>query len=377
MKMKITLIGTLPPIVGISDTCYEQVNSISKHVDINFIDFKSLYPRLLFPGKITDQSFTIKANENVNIERLISWYNPLSWIKAGLKPKTDVIHFHWWTFYLFPIFFTIILILKIRGKKIICETHNILGHETSLIDVFLTKIIFKLPDCFMVHTEDSKKKLMEWFDIKKEISIIPLGLPAFYLNKKISKTQAREYLNLKSKDRVLLFFGNIREYKGLKSLIKAFSIVTKQANDVKLIIAGHPWVDWQEYQNLINELKLEKHIQKYLKFVPTSEVKYFFSACDLVILPYKSFDAQSGPGRISLLFHKPLIVTNVGGLPDLVDNKDCIIEPDDYENMAKSIIKVLKDKKTLDKLSKHSEELYKKFSWSDIAKQTVKIYKKY
>jgi glycosyltransferase involved in cell wall biosynthesis len=377
MKTKITLIGTLPPNVGISDTCYEQVNSISKYADMNFIDFKSLYPRSLFPGKIKDQSFTLKTSKNVNIERLISWYNPLSWIKAGLKPKTDSVHFHWWTFYLFPIFFTIILILKIRGKKIICETHNILGHETNIIDKILTKIIFKLPDHFIVHTKDSKKKLIEWFDIKKEISIITLGLPTFYLNKKISKTQARKYLKLKPKDRVLLFFGNIREYKGLKSLIKAFSIVKKKAKNVKLLIAGHPWTDQQEYQNLINELKLEKHIISYLEFIPTSEVKYFFSACDLVILPYTSFDAQSGPGRISLLFHKPLIVTNVGGLPDLVNDKDCIIEPDDYENMAKSIIKVLKDKKTLDKLSKNSRELYKKFSWSDIAEQTVKIYKKY
>lgn len=376
--MKITMIGTLPPIKGISDTCIKQIETLSKYIEVDFIGFKSLYPESLYPSgtKEKNGSFKLKMNKNIKVDNIISWRNPFSWSKAGMKPKGKTVHFHWWTYFLFPVFFSVILISKLRGKKIICEVHNILGHETNTVDKLFTKSIFMLPNHFIVHSKENKKKLKDIFNIKNNISIIPLGVPDFYLSEKISELKAREYLGLKKTDKVILSFGNIRKYKGIDVLIEAFYYVKKEIPNAKLVIAGKPWIDWKPYSDLIEKYDLEKELITSLDFIPTSKVKYFFTASDLVVLPYKKFDAQSGPGRIALLFKKPLVVSQVGALPQLVKDKRCIARSNSPKELGKCIIRILKNEKILKKLSKDSEELAEKYDWDKIAKRTVKLYEK-
>ena len=135
--MKVTILGTLPPITGISHYCLEQVNALSKFEDIQFINFKSIYPKLFYKWTIHEDlnPYDLPIRKNVKIFPVIKWYDPFSWIQAGLLIDGDIFHFHLWTFYLFPIIFTVTFIAKIRRKKIVCTVHNVSSHESNLFDV--------------------------------------------------------------------------------------------------------------------------------------------------------------------------------------------------------------------------------------------------
>jgi len=377
--MKITLIGTLPPIKGISEYCIEQVNSLSKKMKIDFINFKSIYPEFLYPGGSTKEKneiFQINENKNLKISNLLSWYNPFSWVWAGLTTKGEIVHFHWWTFYLFPVFFIIIILSKLRGKKIICTAHNVLSHETSKIDEILTNLMFKLSHRIIVHSKTNKNQLKEVFKIKDEkISVIPYGVLNFYKKEEITKEQACEKLGLENQDKIILYFGNIRKYKGVDVLIKSFAKTKKEVSNAKLIIAGKNWIDWQPFQRLINGHNLNKDIILHLDYISALEIPYYFSACDLVVLPYLFFESQSGPGNIALAFRKAMVVSNVGGLPDLVKDKNVIVQSNNEDELAQAIIKILKDENFRTRLENDSKELAQKYSWDKIAEKTIELYK--
>ena len=296
---------------------------------------------------------------------------------AGLSAQGKIVHFQWWTTFLSPIFFVILLFLKLRRKKIIFTVHNVLGHETNIIDRILNKIIFMFPDAFILHSDSNIKQMKDILHISpKRMFRIPHGIYEFYKNEEVSKEEARKKLNIKKNIPVVFSFGNIREYKGVDVLIKSFAIVKKKIPDALLLIAGKSWISWKPNQRLIKEYKLEKNVRTFLEYVPMSYVKYYFEACDLVALPYKEFDAQSGPGNIALAFHKPLVVTNVGGLPDLLKNKEFVAEKNNIKQIAEKIIKILKDKKLAKQLSNDSKEMCKEYQWSDIAKKTAELYKR-
>jgi len=373
------MIGTLPPIKGMSDYCIELSQAVSKHVEIDFISFKKLYPEFLYPGgtKDTDKNFKLNENTNIKIRSFITYYNPFTWAWAGLSAKGKIVHFQWWTTFLSPIFFVILLFLKFRRKKIIFTVHNVLGHETNFIDMLVTKIIFLFPDFFILHSTNNIDKMEEIFHISRDKMVrIPHGIYEFYKNKEVTKEESRKKLNIKQDIPVVLSFGNIREYKGVDILIQAFAIVRNELPDALLIIAGKSWIDWKPNQKLIEKHNLQKNIRTFLEYVPMSDVKHYFEASDLVALPYKHFESQSGPGNIALAFHKPLVVTNVGALPDLVKNKECVLEVNDIKGMAKQMIEILKDQNLAKELSQDSKVLCKDFSWDGIAKKTIKLYAK-
>jgi len=379
MVKKITLIGTLPPIKGISDTCLNQVKYLTKDVFVDFIGFKSIYPEFLYPGstKENSKSFQIESLSDLNIRNILTWYNPFSWIWAGISAKGKIVHFHWWTFVLFPVFFVILLVAKIRRKILVCEAHNILGHESNSIDKFLNKIIFKLSDYFIVHSEQNKQQLKKFFNVdNKKINVIPLGALDFFADDVVSKFQARKVLKIPVNSKIVLCFGNIRRYKGIDILIKAFSGVKKQIPETKLLIAGKNWIDWQFFQRLIEESNLKDSVITNLDFIPTSKVKYYFMASDLVVLPYLKFEAQSGPGRIALAFGKALVVTKVGGLSDLVKEDSVVVESGNVNQLTQAIINVLKDDNFRKKLENDSKELAQKYSWDTIAKKTIILYRR-
>lgn len=379
IKIKVSMIGTLPPIKGMSDYCIELTQALSRYVEIDFISFKKLYPEFLYPGgtKDNDKNFKLKKNKNIKIRSFITYYNPFTWAWAGLSAKGDIVHFQWWTTFLSPIFFVILLFLKLRRKKIIFTVHNVLGHETNIIDRILNKMIFMFPDVFILHSNNNIRQMEDIFHISpKRMFRIPHGIYEFYKDKKVSKDEARKKLNIKKNIPVVFSFGNIREYKGVDVLIKSFAIVNKEVPDALLLIAGKSWISWKPNQRLIKEYKLEKNVRTFLDYVPMSYVKYYFEACDLVALSYKEFDAQSGPGNIALAFHKPLVVTNVGGLPDLLKNKEFVAEKNNIKQIAEKIIKILKDKRLAKQLSNDSKEMCKEYQWDDIGKKTAELYKR-
>ena len=178
--------------------------------------------------------------------------------------------------------------------------------------------MYKVADILLVHTENNKETLIKQFKINKnKIHLMPYGPLNFFKTKSISQSEAKKHLGLKDKNKVILFFGTIRKYKGLDILIKAFAEVTKTVPEARLVIAGKNWIDWDPYQDLITKLNLHGKVISHIKYIPSEEVQYYFTAVDVVVLPYTHFDAQSGVGNIAVAFNKPIIGSTVGGIKDL------------------------------------------------------------
>ena len=316
----VSLFGTLPPIKGISEYCIEQANCLSRKLKVEFNSFSSIYPELLYPGGTKEYSkvFSIKENKNLKIKRILSWYNPFSWIYVGLTNQGDIVHINWWIYILFPVFFTIAILSKFRGKKIILTLHNVIAHESNFLDQLFSSIMYRIADILLVHTESNKETLTRKFKINKnKIDLIPYGPLNFFKTKNISQSEAKKYLGLKDKNKIILFFGTIRKYKGLDILIRAFAKVLKNIPNARLLIAGKNWIDWSPYQDLIVKLNLHDKIISHIKYIPSEEIQYYFTASDVVALPYTHFDAQSGVGNIAVAFNKPIIASSVGGIKDL------------------------------------------------------------
>jgi len=380
--MKITLIGTLPPIKALSPYCYYLANALSKKTNLEFINFKSIQPHFMYSGGPKEKkSYSFNNFEKSDV---LSWYNPFSWIKAGIKAKGDIVHIQHWQIYASLMYCFIIPIIKIRRKKIIISIHNITPHTTDFPTVFLdkifNKIIYRYANHFIVHNKRNKEKLLKLYKIdEKNISIIPHGSILPYIKiKNISKEKARNNLNIPKDKKIILFFGYMWGYKGLDVLLKSLKTISKNNSNIVLLLAGQPLKDWKKYEKLIKENKLDNLIIRDLKYIPDSETEYYFTSSDLVVLPYKKspFDTHGGVGALAISFKKPMIVTDVGGLPEYVKDQKVIVQPGNADELAKKIISVLKDKKLLEKLSKDSEDLSKELSWVKIVDKTIEVYKK-
>ncbi|WP_410508129.1 glycosyltransferase family 4 protein [Methanosarcina hadiensis] len=375
----VTLIGSLPPIKGISPYCYELMMALSKYIYVEFIGFEKMYPDFLYPGGKSKEEGIMpdfsKIN-NVSIRNFLVYYNPLTWIWAGLSIKNKVVHVQWWSHVLAPIYFVILSICKIRRKKIIITVHNVTPHEKNGFNQFLNRSILFFGDHFIVHSLKNVKQLSETYYVPKEkTSLVPIGSSISYNTQIVSQKEAREKLKLPLEKKIILFFGHIREYKGLDILLEAFATVTNEMNDVLLLIAGTPWEKWEKYEEIIQKYNLNENIKLFLQFIPSDDVKYFYHASDVVVLPYKDFTSQSAVGSVTLSFGKPLIVSNVGGLSDFVKDKNFAVEPNNSNLLAAKIIAVLADDSLIDKLSRDSRDLSEEYSWDRISEATVEQYR--
>lgn len=379
-KFAATLIGPLPPERGVNIYCKNLLISVSNEVLVEFIGFKVLYPNFLYPGRKNDEKgerYIVPDIKNAKIRNILTSYNPISWFWAGLTAKGKVIHAQWWTPILAPIYFVTLSICKLRNKKIIITVHNVLPHNNinSQVSKLLSKMVFIWGDEFIVHSSRNVEELHAIYGISKEkINKIPHGISRIK-NNKIEKKVSREKIGLPISKKVILCFGGIREYKGIDVVLKALSIITKKTDNVLLVIAGHPWVDWSKYDEIIQKNNLNNYVKLFLRFIPSNEMDYFFYASDLIVLPYRDFMSQSGAGSDALSYEIPLIVSDVGGLPELVKDKSCIVEPNNPEDLADKIWTVINDEKRLVKLSGESRELADEYSWNTVAKKTVNLYR--
>ncbi len=378
MVKRITLVGTLPPIKGVSDYCIQQTEELAKTMDVEFYNFKSIYPEFLYPGKTKEKDpvFSVPKSPRLKVYETLAWYNPLSWIGAGVGAKGEIVQFHWWTFFLFPVFFTIANIAKLRGKKVVCTVHNVVGHESGFWDRFFCGLIFSIPDCLIVHTRANKKQLQEIFGVKENrIAVIAHGIYTFYRDAEVSQKDSRKKIGIPLNAKTLLFFGNIRPYKGVEDLIDAFKLAKPNVPDLFLVVAGKPWN--AEYQKEIeSRLAGTTACKLFFDYVPSSDIKYYFFGCDAMVLPYKHFEAQSGPGNIALAFEKPLLVANTGGLPELVRNPGCVFESGDVPALAKKIEWVFGSATVLQQLQADAQKQSQEFSWPVLVEKTILLYKK-
>jgi len=362
------MLSTLPPTKGLSPYTLGLVKELAKKSEIDFYGFKSIYPEFLYPGGTKTDEKEPKL-KNLNIKNNLTWYNPFSWIKTGFKINTKILHAQWWSWFLAPIYLTILPIAKLRNKKIIITIHNVKPHEKSFIKNFLNKSVINLADEYIVHSEDNKRLFLQETKTNKKINVIPHGIIGIKKGKE-SKSRLRKKYGFSDKDKVLLFFGNIRDYKGLDILLGSLNKIKPQ--NIKLIIAGKPWESFDKYNNLIKTYNLTNKTKLFLEFNSNKRVAELFKLSDLAVFPYKEFEASSGAGAVALNFEKPIVVTEVGGLPEIVKDKNVIAKPNDVKDLTQKIKYALRN---LKKLEKETKEKAKEFSWNNIVTKTLGVYK--
>jgi glycosyltransferase involved in cell wall biosynthesis len=374
----IAILGSLPPLRALSSYCLELSLSVADICNVNFISFRRIYPSFLYPGGTLkgDDTFPKIDHQNLNVRRRLTWYNPFTWIKEGLFTPGDLLHAQWWSPPLALIYFIVSFCFKLRRKPVIFTIHNIFQHEKMPIYNMVSRILFRLGDHFIVHSSLNEKQLIKYYNIPGDrISKIPHGPLDFHVRGDTNRQMIRDEIGFKRQDKVILLFGAIRPYKGIDTALKAFSGVVKQVPEARLLIAGKLWERWDRYEEIISDLNISDYIKKHLGYIPSNEVGKFFLAADLVVLPYHHFDSQSGVGATALAFHKPMIVTETGGLPELVADQFYVVSPKDPEALAEKIIFCLKNSSSLARMSEEAEKIADRISWHTIALKTLSVYR--
>lgn len=368
----ITLIGPVYPYKGgISHYTGLMYRNLSKNYNVKMLSFKLQYPKILFKKEQKDYSNdTFKIPET---NYLINTANPFNWINVARKIKRthpDLVIFQWWHPYFAPCYWTL---CKLLGKsKVMFLCHNVFPHERFPLDRFLTKLVLKQGDYFITQSGMDTEDLLS---IKADADYIQAVHPTYNAFKfeDMSKAKAREILGLSKGEKVLLFFGFVREYKGLKHLLRALPLLRERMPDVKLLVVGDFGNDKAEYMELINQLKVQEMLEIHDGYIPDREVEKYFAASDLVVLPYESA-TQSGIVQIAYGFEKPVVVTNVGGLPDVVENEKTgyVVNPQDPESLANAIEKYFIEKRET-KFKEHIQKEAYKYSWDRMVEHIEKF----
>ncbi len=356
---------------GIANFAEMLYKTLSAKGNIKIINFKRQYPSILFPGKTQYEENDKKGD--IRSERMLDSINPLNWIKVGKKIKAEnpsYLIINYWLPFFAPAFGVISSIAKKNGNtKVVAICHNVLPHEKRPGDKVLTKYFFKHVDYFVTMSDAVQRDLLEI----KPSAVNKLLFHPVYSNfgEPVSKEKALKRLNLEEK-KTLLFFGFIRAYKGLDVLLKAVSLL-KDKMDFKLIVAGEFYANKQEYLKIIKEQELENYIDLHSDFISSSDVKYYFSAADVVVLPYKSA-TQSGIVQVANNFYKPVIATNVGGLGEIIKDgyNGYIVEPDNPEALAKAIERFFNeaDAKVM---SENVKKELDKYSWNRFVEELIEL----
>ena len=320
--MRIVIIGSAYPLRGGLASYNERLANeyINQGNEVIIYTFSLQYPKIFFPGKT--QYSNEKPPKNLNIKVKVNSVNPLNWLKIGReikKLKPDLIIVKYWIPFMSPCLGTISRIAKKNKKtKVISILDNIIPHEKRIGDTQLSNYFVKSVDGFVAMSQSVLDDLQK-FDIKKPQSFCPHPLFDNF-GESISKPAAKKILKIDEKTNYLLFFGFIRDYKGLDLLLEAFTDDRLKKLPLKLIIAGEFYSDSEPYYEIIKQNNLEDRVIMHTDFIEDSKVVNYFCAADIVVQPYKTA-TQSGVTQIAYHFNKPMIVTDVGGLSEIIPDK--------------------------------------------------------
>ena len=329
--------------------------------DCTIVSFSLQYPSFLFPGKT--QFSTEPAPKDLKILSLINSVNPLNWLKVGRylkKQKPDFIVVRFWIPFMGPALGTILRqVRKNKHTKIVCIADNVLPHEKRPGDKAFIRYFLQSCHAFITMSEKVLNDLRLFEKSKPARQVLhPLydnfGAP-------MSKAAARQQLGLPEEEKIVLFFGFIRKYKGLDLLLQAMADPRIKEAGIKLVVAGEFYEDEKPYLQLIEEGKLFQSVLLHTHFIPDSEVKYYLCAADAVIQPYRAA-TQSGVTPLAYYFEKPMVVTNVGGLPSLVPHQKAglVCEPQP-EAIATAILQLYEF--GIDNFIPHLRAEKQKYAW--------------
>lgn len=362
--MQICVIGPAYPLRGgIAHYNTQLALELAARHEVTLISYSRQYPALLFPGQT--QFDPAPEGPPLQIEPLIDSINPKSWFQAarriaGLSPSILVIH--WWNPFFGPCLGAIARLVKRRSRvTTIFICHNIIPHESFPGMRALTRFAINAGDRFLLHSEADRDALRRL--LPEPGTLVLPQPPGRGFGNHLSQEEARARLGLDG--HVLLFFGLIRHYKGLPSLIEALPRVLRRL-DCTLLVVGEFYEGKQRCLELIESLGLASKIRLADRFVPDDEVSQYFCAADLVVLPYESA-TQSGVVPIAYAFGRPVVATRVGGLPEAVIEGETgyLVDPGDPEGLANAILRFFAEDKAL-VFTETIRRLHSSRSWGDL-----------
>lgn len=373
--MKIISIGPAHPYRGGLASFNDRLTAqfVNEGHDIEIFTFSLQYPELFFPGKT--QYTDGPQPEEIKITRNINSVNPSNWVSTGLKIKKlnpDILLIRFWLPFMGPCFGTIARIAKSnKHTRVICIFDNVVPHENRTGDQILTRYFTGCIDGAIVMSKTVKDDLLK-FRENIPVKLSPHPLFDNY-GDIVERNTAVTKLKLNVSDSFLLFFGFIRGYKGLDLLIEAFSDKRLRNRNLKLIVAGEFYEDDKPYKSLVKAANLDNDVIFFDHFIKDSEVPLFFSAADLVVQPYKSA-TQSGVTQIAYYFEKPMLVTDVGGLKEIVPDGKCgyVVKPE-APAISEAIIDFFdNNKKEFFTEGVRQEKV--KFSWEKMTAAILEVY---
>jgi glycosyltransferase involved in cell wall biosynthesis len=373
---KIVILGSAHPLRGglaaFNERLAKQFQDEQNEVIV--YTFSLQYPSFLFPG--TSQYTDEAAPKDLNIKIKVNSINPFNWIKVGLEianQKPDILIVKFWLPFMGPCFGTILRLVK-RNKttKVISILDNVIPHEHRIGDKQFTQYFLKPVDGFIAMSASVKKDLHSFLPQAK-CDFIPHPIYDNF-GEIISKQAARAKLNIADDEKIILFFGFIRKYKGLDWILEAMKNEDLKKQNIKLLVAGEFYEDRKYYDEIIERNQLQSQLYLHTDFIPNDEVKNYFCAADCVVQPYKTA-TQSGISQMAYHFNKPMIVTNVGGLPEIVPNEKVgYVVEQNPEAIAQAILKFYQLNKENEMVENVKVEK-KKYGWNTITNSIYNLIK--
>lgn len=371
--MKVLIVGPAYPLRGGLATYDERLarEFIALGHTCDILSFSLQYPKILFPGKT--QYSTDPAPEGLRILSAINSINPFNWISIGNQIKNagyDLVVFRYWMSFMAPAFGTIARRIKQnKHTRVLAICDNLMPHEKRFFDKLFTGYFVNACDGFLTMSQSVKSQLEQW-PVSKPVIYNPHPMYDMF-GPTMPVDEARKAIGLKD-EKVLLFFGFIRPYKGLHLLLDAMAEKRVKAMNIKLVIAGEFYEDAQPYFDQIKQLGLEERVKLVNDFIPNSSVSAYFCAADAVIQTYLGA-TQSGVTQIAYFYNKPMIITNVGGLAELVPHEKVgLIVNVDKDSIADAVVRFYRENLGPGMLP-HILHEKKRFTWDAIVQALISL----
>lgn len=373
-RMKIIILGPAHPFRSGGITSFNERLARAFQAEGHSCEIWSFtlqYPSFLFPGK--SQYSNEPPPQGITIIPKVNSINPFNWLKVGnelKKASPDVVVVRFWLPLMAPALGTILRkVKKNKHTKIIAITDNVIPHEKRPGDKPFTKYFLKSCDAFIAMSEKVLADLRKFEKVKPAILVMHPLYDNF--GQPVSKSEARAWLKIDESEKVLLFFGFIRRYKGLDLLLEAMADERIRKQNIKLLVAGEFYDEEKNYLEKIAQLGLQHNVILRTGFIPDPTVKYYLCGADVVVQPYRNA-TQSGVTPLAYHFERPMIVTNVGGLSALVpDGKSGLVCEPEPASIANAIVKFYELGEEYFIPHLRTEKL--KYSWDKLVNSILKL----
>jgi glycosyltransferase involved in cell wall biosynthesis len=366
--MRIVIVGTSYPMRGgiahYVALLYRKL--VERGHTVKIISFTRQYPSLFFPGK-TQQDHS-KEVDSVPNEPVLDSINPISWLKTFKRIRdfgAEAVVFKYWMPFFAPSYACVALLGKVfGGSRTLFVCDNIVPHEHRPGDTLLTRIVLSIIDAFIVQSDVVLSDLLT-FKPRAQYALVPH--PVYETFKAdLTRDEARRRLGLGREDKVALFFGYVRRYKGLSVLFDAFGLLAER-KDTKLLVVGEFYEPEKPYTDQIARLGIQEQVMVVNEYVPNEDVGIYFVAADVVVLPYITA-TQSGILQIAYNFDRPVVVADVGGLAESVDEgrTGYVVAPGDPHVWASALERFFQESKETD-FSANVASYKQRFSWDQLA----------